>query len=86
MTAEEWEKRMKEFDDSLTPGSPSEMDADPQYTERHDGPTPLGGDYSIAYYYDADHNPCEKAKAKHVNVVIYDKDGRRINEVYGNLG
>ncbi len=25
-------------------------------------------------------------KAKFMNIVIYDKDGRRINEVYGELG
>ncbi len=59
---------------------------DPRYTERHEGVTPLGGDYSIAYYYDADHNPCVKAKAKYVNIVIYDKDGKRVDEVYGDLG
>jgi hypothetical protein len=86
MTAEEWEKRMKEFDDSLTPAEPTEVYADPRYTERHEGATPFGGDYSIAYYYDADNNPCEKDKAKYVNIVIYDKDGKRVNEVYGDLG
>ena len=86
MTDEEWKKRLDEFYSTLTPGESSEEKADPRFTERHDGTTPLGGDYSIAYYYDADHKPCEKAKAKFMNIVIYDKHGRRINEVYGKLG
>ena len=83
---EDWQKRLEKFYSTLTPNDPSEMKPDPRFTERHEGTTPLGGDYSIAYYYDADHKPCEKAKAKFMNIVIYDKDGRRINEVYGNLG
>ena len=87
MTDKEWQKRKEQvarelgWDDSET----IEPEPDPRYTERHKGATPLGGDYSIAYYYDEDHNPCEKSKARHVNIVIYDKEGKRINEVYGNL-
>ena len=84
MTDEEWQKRLDEVAGERA--EIVEQEPDPRYTERHEGATPLGGDYSIAYYYDADNNPCEKAKAKHVNIVIYDKDGRRINEVYGDLG
>ena len=86
MTDEEWEKRLNEYYSTLTPGEHSEEKTDPRYTERHDGATPIGGDYSIAYYYDAERNPCVKEKAKYVNIVIYDKDGKRVNEVYGNLG
>ena len=84
MTKEEWEKRRLEVAGERAESV--EPKPDPRFTERHEGTTPLGGDYSIAYYYDADHKPCEKAKAKFMNIVIYDKDGRRINEVYGNLG
>lgn len=51
--------------------------------ERHDGPTPNGGAYSIAYFYDKNRTPCEKEKAKYINIVEYSKDGRRLNEVYG---
>ena len=86
MTREEWKRRLKEYHETLTLGNPNGVRVDPRYTERHEGATPLGGDYSIAYYYDAERNPCVKAKAKYVNIVVYDKDGRRINEVYGNLG
>ncbi|MBO4849869.1 MAG: hypothetical protein J5529_03085 [Prevotella sp.] len=88
MTKEEWRARIDEvaknmgWDDTIK----TQKKPDPRFTERREGTTPLGGDYSIAYFYDADHKPCEKAKAKFVNIVIYDKDGRRINEVYGNLG
>ena len=58
---------------------------DPRYMERSDNPTPSGGDYSIAYYYDDD-GPCEKSKANRVNIVEYKKGGIRINEHYGLLG
>ena len=32
-------------------------------TERVDEPTPSGGDYSVAYYYDKDHRPCKKSRS-----------------------
>ncbi|MBR3546760.1 MAG: hypothetical protein IKN86_04275 [Bacteroidaceae bacterium] len=63
-----------------------EMKPDPRFTERHNGATPYGGDYSIAYFYDDNHNPCVKEKAKYVNIVIFNNDGSRINEVYGCFG
>lgn len=84
MSDEEWKRLNDEFDASLTPSKQIEP-PDPRFTERHEGKTPLGGDYSIAYFYDADHNPCVKAEAKYANIVIYDKSGRRVNEVYGDL-
>ena len=59
---------------------------DPRYTERHDNPTPSGGDYSIAYYYDENGDPCEKANAEFVNIVEYNKGDGRINETYGMIG
>lgn len=43
----------------------------------------LGGATRVAYFYDANGNPAEKSKATHVNILILDKDGNRINEVYG---
>lgn len=55
-------------------------------TERIEGKTPSGGDYSIAYYYDAQRNPCSKHKAVFVNIVEYTKAGNRVNECYGRLG
>lgn len=83
MTDEEWQKRLDDVAGERA--EIVEQEPDPRFTERHDGATPLGGDYSIAYYYDAEHNPCVKAKAKYVNIVIYDKDDKRVNEVYGTL-
>ena len=58
---------------------------DPRYMEKSDNPTPSGGDYSIAYYYDGEGNLCEKAKAERVNIVEYKKGGERINEHYAFL-
>jgi len=55
---------------------------DSRYTERVDGSTPSGGDYSIAYYYDEDNIPCKKSKAKSVHIVEYTKDGGRVNEIH----
>lgn len=85
MTYEEWQKRLNEYYATLTPSEQSDIHFDPRYAERHEGTTPLGGDYSIAYYYDERHEPCEKAKAKYVNIVIYDNEDKRVNEVYGTL-
>ena len=62
-----------------------EIAFDPRCMEMRDNPTPSGGDYSIAYYYDDD-GPCEKSKANRVNIVEYKKGGIRINEHYGLLG
>ena len=56
---------------------------DLRYTERHDNPTPSGGDYSIAFYYNERHNPCIREDAWFINIVEYTADGRRINETYG---
>ena len=57
---------------------------DSRYMEKSDNPTPSGGDYSIAYYYNDD-GPCEKDKANKVNIVEYKKGGIRINETYALL-
>lgn len=59
---------------------------DPRFTERLEGETPSGGDFCIAYYYDEDHNPCERSKAKYVNIVEYKNNWKRVNETYGIMG
>ena len=59
---------------------------DTEFSESHKGPTPSGGDYSIAYFYDDDGCPCEKNKATMINIVEYKKGDVRINEHYGYLG
>lgn len=61
------------------------MQPDPRYTETIWGKTLNGGDYSVAYYYNSDGNPCKKSEATAVNIVEYTKDGERINECYGVL-
>ena len=47
--------------------------------ERVDGPTPNGGDYSVAYYYDEKDRPCKKAVAYLVNIVEYKNNGEYVN-------
>lgn len=58
---------------------------DKRFTEKSNHPTPSGGDYSVAYYYDAKGNPCVKEKAIFVNVIEYKKGNIRINEHYASL-
>ncbi len=62
------------------------LEVDPRFTEKQTGSTPNGGDYCIAYYYDADHNPCIKEEASYVNIVEYTNDGKRVDECYGVMG
>lgn len=53
------------------------------FSEVHYSKTPNGGDYSVAYFYDKEGNPCKKEDASYLNIIEYTKDGRRINETYG---
>lgn len=62
-----------------------EVEFNPRYMERSDNPTPSGGDYSIAYYYNEDGELCEKDKAYKVNIVEYKTGGIRVNECYASL-
>ena len=48
----------------------SEPEPDPRFTRLLDYPTPLGGDYAIAFFYDSEHNPCREEDAKYVNTVM----------------
>lgn len=59
---------------------------DPRFMERLEGETPSGGDFCIAYFYDEDHKPCERSKAKFVNIVEYKNNWKRVNETYGIMG
>lgn len=54
------------------------MPADPQFSERTDGPTPAGGAYAVANFLDADMKPCPKAEAVHIEILEYDQDGQNI--------
>jgi hypothetical protein len=55
-------------------------------SERKDGKTPNGGDYSVAYYLDGSGNPVDKSKAKQMRIIEYTKDGKAIYSTYGELG
>ena len=59
---------------------------DTEFTETHKGPTPSGGAYSTAYFYDEEGCPCKREEASFMNIVEYLADGTRINETYGMMG
>lgn len=59
---------------------------DTKFTETHKGPTPSGGAYSTAYFYDEEGCPCKREDASFMNIVEYSVDGTRINEHYGMVG
>ena len=59
---------------------------DTEFTETHKGPTPCGGAYSTAYFYDEDGCPCKREEASFMNIVEYSAEGVRINEHYGMTG
>lgn len=58
---------------------------DDEFCESHVSPTPNGGDYSTAYFYDEYGHPCRKADATYMNVVEFKKGGERVNESYGEV-
>ena len=59
---------------------------DTEFSESHIGPTPSGGAYSTAFFYDEQRRPCRREKASYMNIVEYSAEGNRINEHYGLLG
>lgn len=59
---------------------------DTEFTETHKGPTPSGGAYSTAFFYDDDGCPCKREEASYMNIVEYSAKGERINEHYGMMG
>jgi len=59
---------------------------DTEFSESHIGPTPSGGAYSTAYFYDDQRRPCRREKASYMNIVEYSAEGYRINEHYGFCG
>ncbi|MCC8152957.1 MAG: hypothetical protein LIP01_01310 [Tannerellaceae bacterium] len=54
-------------------------------SERIDGPTPSGGDYSEIYYQDAAGNPIDKEKAVTAIIRECSVDGELINETFASL-
>jgi type II secretory pathway component PulJ len=55
---------------------------DPDTRERVEGPTPNGGAYMIAFFRDADGNPCRKAEAHAMEVVEYNDKDEVIRRTY----
>lgn len=47
-------------------------------SERVEGPTPNGGVYSIAYFFNSEHKPCSKQEAAEVRVNEYDRDDKEV--------
>ena len=83
MTDAEFEKAKREiYGETIKKPEPK---VDPRFTERRDGTTPSGGDYSIAYYYNEEGLPCEKQDADFVNIIEYKTGGIRVNEHYASL-
>jgi hypothetical protein len=54
-------------------------------SERVDGKTPNGGDFSIAYFMDEKGNPVPKKQAKRAEIIEYKKDGIVIQRTYGTI-
>jgi hypothetical protein len=50
-----------------------------------EGPTPAGGAYSIASYFDESGSPVVKADASNVEIVEYDDDGSAISHTSGTI-
>ncbi|MGI8933043.1 MAG: hypothetical protein ACR2FS_03115 [Phormidesmis sp.] len=50
--------------------------------ERHDGPTPNGGAYSIGYFQDSEGKPTTKDKAVSIEAVEFDATGNQIFRTY----
>ena len=58
---------------------------DDEFCESHVHPTPNGGDYSTAYFYDKEGHPCRKEDAAYMNIVEFKRGGERVNEFYGDM-
>lgn len=55
-----------------------------EWKEVHWGATPLGGDLSIAYFYDKNGERCKKSEKAYMDIVIYTKEGVVVNSVMGH--
>lgn len=59
---------------------------DEECIERTDGPTPNGGAYYIAYYYDRDGAPTKRMEAWYVEIHEFTRDDKLIQKHYACLG
>lgn len=53
------------------------------YMEIQWGTTPLGGDLSIAYFFDKNDQHCTRENMAYMDIVIYNEDGTYVNMVHG---
>ena len=53
--------------------------------ERHEGPTPNGGSYSVAYYLTSTGQLIDKSLARRIKIEEYDADDNLIWRTYGFL-
>lgn len=58
------------------------MNREPIYQEKTEGPTPNGGSYSIAYYFNNKMQSIDKEAATRMIIVEYDEKGQRVAETY----
>ena len=54
-------------------------------SERREGPTPAGGAYSIAHWFDADGTPCPRELATEVEIIEYDAQDAQVFRTYGEI-
>ena len=53
--------------------------------ERREGKTPNGGVYSVAYYYDKDYTPVDKARATQMKIIEYSAEGNDLHRTYASV-
>jgi len=53
------------------------------YMEIQWGTTPLGGDLSIAYFFDKNDQHCTRENMAYMDIIIYNEDGTYVNMVHG---
>lgn len=54
-------------------------------SERIDGPTPAGGTYCVAYFFDAAHHSVPRSKATGAEVIEYNAQGEQIARTYAEF-
>ncbi|HBF09865.1 MAG: hypothetical protein CMD81_12730 [Gammaproteobacteria bacterium] len=54
-------------------------------TQRVDGPTPMGGKYSIATFLNDKNKPVEKSLATHIRIAEYNEKNKIIATTYGTI-
>ncbi len=52
---------------------------------RTEGPTPNGGAYSIAYWFDDNNNPVDKEQAQKAEIIEFSNNGQQISRTYAFL-